>query len=101
MLNTILAQSINGILTQILPFALIFVVIYFFMIRPQSKKQKELANFRNSLKVGDRVVTAGGIYGKIAGIKETHILLQVDTDTRIKVDKSSIIKDITDADNQK
>ncbi|QZE15572.1 preprotein translocase subunit YajC [Halosquirtibacter laminarini] len=102
MLNIILAQAAQkGMLMQMLPLALVFVVIYFFMIRPQSKKQKEVAKFRNELKVGDKVVTAGGIYGKITGIKENKVLIQIDTDTRIKVDKASILKDYSEAENQK
>ena len=80
-----------------LPLILIMVVFYFFMIRPQVKRQKELSKFRQELKKGDNVVTSGGIYGKIADIKETHILLQVDTETRIKVDRNSILKDFSEA----
>ena len=54
----------------------IFGVMYFFMIRPQQKKQKEIEKFRNSLKKGDKVVTIGGIYGTVAEIKEKYVLLQ-------------------------
>ncbi len=75
---------------------LIFVVMYFFMIRPQQKKQKELVQFRNSLKKGDKVVTVGGIYGVVTEIKDKYVLMEVDNNVKLRVDKSSIVKDITD-----
>jgi preprotein translocase subunit YajC len=75
---------------------LIFVVMYFFMIRPQQKKQKELVKFRNSLAKGDKVITAGGIYGKIVEVSYNYFLVEIESNVKIKVDKSSIVKDITD-----
>ena len=75
---------------------LIFVVMYFFMIRPQQKKQKELVKFRNSLAKGDKVITAGGIYGKIVEVSDNYVFVEIDSNVKIKVDKSSIVKDITD-----
>jgi len=75
---------------------LIIVVFYFFMIRPQMKRQKELANYRNALKKGDKVVTTGGIYGKIQEVNEQTILLEVDNNIHIKVDKSAVLRDPTD-----
>jgi len=74
---------------------LIFVVMWLFMIRPQRKQQKEMEQFRNSLKKGDKVITAGGIYGTIAEVKdnERFVLLRVDNDVKIRVDKSSLQKD--------
>ncbi len=76
---------------------LLFVVFYFFMIRPQNKKQKELKQFRESLREGDKVVTIGGIYGKVAQLKEDgSILLEIDNNVRIKIDKSSVVKDSSD-----
>ena len=75
---------------------LIFVVMWFFMIRPQRKQQKEMENFRNSLKNGDKVVTIGGIYGTIAEVKENYVLLEVDKDVKIRVNKQAIQKDYTD-----
>ena len=72
---------------------LIFVVMWLFMIRPQRKQQKELENFRNSLQKGDKVITAGGIYGTIAEVEERTVLLKVDGDVKIRVDKSSIQRD--------
>ncbi|MFH2094478.1 MAG: preprotein translocase subunit YajC [Bacteroidota bacterium] len=75
---------------------LIIVVFYFFMIRPQVRKQKELKNYRESLEKGDKVVTTGGIYGKIAEIKETTIIIEVEDKMRLRVDKSAIVRDISD-----
>ena len=71
----------------------IFVIFYFFMIRHQNKKRKELQNMRESLKKGDSVVTIGGIHGKVVEVKETTIVLSVDANTKIKVDKSSVSMD--------
>ena len=74
---------------------LIFVVMWLFMIRPQRKQQKEMEQFRSGLKKGDKVITAGGIYGTIAEVKEGErfVLLRIDNDVKIKVDKSSLQKD--------
>lgn len=90
----------NPIMT-FLPLILIIVVFYFFMIRPQMKKQKEVAAFRNSLAKGDKVITTGGIYGKIVEMKDNTVLLQVDDNVKIRVDKSAIVRDMTDVSDQK
>lgn len=78
-------------------------IFYFFMIRPQVKRQKELANYRNSLKKGDKVITTGGIYGRIHEIADNvpTVLLEVDTNVHIRVDKSAILKDPSDMPQQK
>lgn len=68
----------------------IFVVMYFFMIRPQQKKQKELQKQRKALKKGDKVITAGGIYGIIKEVQETTFLIEVSKDVTLKVDKGSV-----------
>lgn len=88
-------------LLSFLPFILIIVVFYFFMIRPQMKRQKEVAAFRNSLQKGDKVVTTGGIYGKILEIKDNYILLQIDDNVKIRVDKNAIVKDSSDVQAEK
>ena len=77
--------------------ALIFVVMWFFMIRPQRKQQKELQNFRDSLKKGDKVVTVGGIYGTVDEIKEGTVLIVVDKDVKIRVSKNALVKDFTES----
>jgi preprotein translocase subunit YajC len=94
------AAQPNPIMT-FLPLVLVIVVFYFFMIRPQMKKQKEVAAFRNSLAKGDKVVTTGGIYGKILEMKDNTVLLQVDDNVKIRVDKAAIVKDMSDAQLQK
>ena len=76
--------------------ALIFGVMWFFMIRPQRKQQKELQNFRDSLKKGDKVVTVGGIYGTVDEIKESSVLIVVDKDVKIRVSKNALVKDFTE-----
>ena len=77
--------------------ALIFVVMWFFMIRPQRKQQKELQAFRDSLKKGDKVVTVGGIYGTVDEIKEGTVLIVVDKDVKIRVSKNALVKDFTES----
>ena len=76
--------------------ALIFVVMWFFMIRPQRKQQKELQNFRDSLKKGDKIVTIGGIYGTVCEIKDTTVLIEVDNNVKIRVSKQALVKDFSD-----
>ena len=76
--------------------ALILVVMWFFMIRPQRKQQKELQNFRDSLKKGDKVVTIGGIYGIVDEIKDNTVLIIVDKDVKIRVSKNALVKDFTE-----
>lgn len=74
---------------QIIMLVLILVVFYFFMIRPQAKKQKELKKFREGLAVGDKVVTIGGIHGKILEVAESTILIATESG-KIRMDKSAI-----------
>ena len=70
----------------------LFAIMYFFMIRPQQKRQKEIQNFRNSITVGQAVVTAGGIYGVVKQIDENDntLMLEVASGVRIKVDRNSV-----------
>ena len=75
----------------------IFVIFYFFMIRPQQKKQKELQAQREALKKGDKVVSAGGIYGIIKEVNETTFLVEVAKDVVIKMDKGSVYVAAEDA----
>ncbi|HSO85716.1 MAG TPA: preprotein translocase subunit YajC [Draconibacterium sp.] len=100
MMNIILMSQPQGAeanpLMSMLPLLLIVVVFYFFMIRPQMKRQKEVRKFRESLAKGDKVVTTGGIYGKIVEVKETTIILEIAKDVNIVVDKNGIIKDMSD-----
>ena len=70
----------------------LFAIMYFFMIRPQQKRQKEIQNFRNSITVGQAVVTAGGIYGVVKQIDENDntLMIEVANGVRIKVDRNSV-----------
>ena len=86
------AQSPNP-LTSLLPLFLIIIVFYFFMIRPQMKRQKDLKNYRNALQKNDKVITTGGIYGKITDIKDATVTVEIAENIRIKVDKNAILKD--------
>ncbi len=79
---------------------LIIVVMWFFMIRPQRKQQKELQKFRDGLKKGDKVVTIGGIYGTVLEVKDKTLLLEVDNNVKIKVDKNSVVKDFSETQQQ-
>ena len=85
----------SNALVTFLPLLLVFVVFYFFMIRPQMKKQKEMTNYRNSLKKGDKVITTGGVYGRIYEVKDKFVMLEVGGDLKLKVDKSALVKDPT------
>jgi len=81
--------------------AVLIVVFYFFMIRPQVKKQKELKKYREQLQKGDRVVTTGGIYGKVDGINDKHVIVDVDNDIKLRIDKNAILKDSGDLENKR
>jgi len=74
----------------------VFVVFYFFMIRPQMKKQKEMNNYRNSLQKGDKIVTTGGIYGRIAEVKDHYVVVDVGGEVKLKIDKNAVLKDSSD-----
>ncbi len=96
---TLLQGAGGGGLQMIIMLVVLFVIMYFFMIRPQQKRQKEIQKFRNSIEVGQQVVTAGGIYGKIAQIidEENAVMLEISAGVKIKVDKNSVYKDLTSA----
>ncbi len=98
LLYVLLMQQTEGQnpLTSFLPLLLIIVVFYFFMIRPQMKRQKDLRKYREALQKGDKVITTGGIYGKINAIKDNHIIVEIDDNVKIKIDKSAILKDSSD-----
>ena len=80
----------NGGMMSILMVVMLFVIMYFFMIRPQQKKQKEIQKMRESLKVGDRIITSGGVYGKIKEIEDAAMIIEIAEGVRVKVDKASV-----------
>lgn len=76
--------------SQLIMLLLILGIFYFFMIRPQMKKQKELKKFRESLQVGDKIVTIGGIHGKILEVNTDNVLLACEGGTKIRVEKTAV-----------
>lgn len=91
-LNSILLQQAagGGQWTSILMIVLMIAIFYFLMIRPQSKKQKELQKQRDAMQKGDRVITAGGLHGKIKNVKESTFVLEVATNVELEFDKTSV-----------
>lgn len=83
-------QPGGSMVMTILPFILIIGVFYFFMIRPQNKKQKEMEKMRNSLQKGDKVVTIGGIHGNVSSVKEKTVIIKVEDGSKIEFDRSAI-----------
>ena len=81
--------------STLLMFGLIILVMYFFMIRPQMKKQKEQKKFRESLNKGSKVVTIGGIHGKIVEVKDTTVVIDIGNDTKMKVERAAISMDFS------
>ena len=71
------------------------VIFYFFMIRPQNKKQKELKKAREAMKKGDKVITAGGIHGRIKDLKDNVVLMEIAPGVTIKIDKTSVFADLS------
>lgn len=86
------AQSGGGY-QMIIFILLIIVVFYFFMIRPQQKKQKQMQNFRDSLKKDDKIVTIGGIHGKIVSSDEKTFTIEVADGVKLKIDKAAVAVD--------
>ena len=74
----------------------LFLVMWLFMIRPQRKQQKEMERFRSELKKGDKVVTVGGIFGEVAEISDRSVLIKVDGDVKLRVDKNSLVRNYSD-----
>ena len=90
----------DGGMMNIIMIVAIVVVFYFFMIRPQQKKQKNEKKFRESLKKGDKVVTAGGIHGKIAETKETTVIIEVEGGMKMKINRSSVSMSYSSGDSE-
>ena len=84
------AQQGNG-WSGIIMIVLLFVVFWLFFIRPQNKRQKEAQKFRDALQKGDKVMTIGGIHGKVHEVKETTIVITVDNNVNIEVEKSALV----------
>jgi len=80
-------------LVSLIPIILIIAVFYFFMIRPQMKKAKEQKKYIESLKVGDKIVTIGGIHGKITDVEEKTFLIEVCPNVKIRIERSAVTMD--------
>ena len=102
MLNTILLDAAasggagGSSMMSLLMIVMIIAIFYFFMIAPQQKKQKKINAFRDGLRNGDKVMTAGGIYGRIREVKDNTVILEIADGVRIKIDKSSIYQSLQD-----
>ncbi len=95
------AQPGQNPIMQILPLVLIIVVFYFFMIRPQMKKAKDQKKYIEALKKGDKILTIGGIYGKIVEMREdSTIIMEVEDGTKMKISKNAVSQDATAGLNQ-
>lgn len=101
--NLVLLQADGGqgagAMNLIMIVALI-AIFYFFMIRPQQKKQKEIRKFREGVKIGDKVVTAGGIYGKVVRIKEVCFGIEITKGVEINVDRNSVYPSAADIEKE-
>ena len=80
-------------MSMLLMIGAIILVFYFFMIRPQQKKQKQIQNFRETLKRGDKIVTIGGIHGKITDVQETTFIIEVEDGTKLRIEKAAVAVD--------
>ncbi len=89
-------QPGNGMMNIIMIIALV-VIFWLFMIRPQQKKQKEIRKFREAIKAGDRIITAGGIHGKVKQVKDTAFVIEIANGVAITIDKGSVYPSAADA----
>ncbi len=94
------SSSKGGSMMMWLIIILCIVVMWFFMIRPQRKQQKELQKFRDGLKKGDKIVTVGGIYGTVVEVRDQTLIVEIDSNVKIKVAKNSVVRDSSDAEQQ-
>ncbi len=96
-MNILLQAASGGAMgSSLIMMVAIIAVFYFFMIRPQQKKQKEVQKARDAMKNGDKVVTAGGIHGRIKEVGDTWLLVEVADGVRLKFDKTSVFASSTD-----
>ena len=88
------AAPANSVYSSLLMFALIIVVFYFFLLRPQQQKQKKAQQFRDGIKVGQKIVTIGGIHGKIIDLDDKTVLIQSEGQTKIRLERNAISMDV-------
>lgn len=97
LLQTASAGNSPSLLVSMAPIAIIFLIFYFLMIRPQNKKQKETEKMIAALKKGDKIVTIGGIHGVVSSTKEQTVIVKVDDNAKMEFSRSAIAQVITDA----
>ena len=86
----ILLQAAGSGMSSLIMFGMIFAVMYFFMIRPQIRKQKKEQEYRSQLKKGDKIITVGGLHAKITEVKEETVMIEVNSGTTLKIEKSAV-----------
>ena len=87
------AQPAGGGYTFCIMIIAMIAIMYFFMWRPESKRRKQMENFRKGLKKGDKIITAGGIYGVVKEVQETSLLIEVDSNVTLRIDKNMVVGD--------
>lgn len=99
MLNNLilLEDQPGGGMSSILMIVALIAIFYFMMIRPQQKQQKKIRQFREGLKEGDRVITAGGIHGKIVGVRDDSFMIDMGNNVKVRIDKNSVYPSASDA----
>lgn len=98
-LQAIPAEPQPGFMQQygfLFTIGLMVLALWLLMWRPEAKRRKQMQEFRNGLKKGDKVITAGGIYGTIKEVKETSLLIEVDSNVTLRIDKNMVVADTTD-----
>ncbi len=95
--------GIESILSSIVPFLLIIVIFYFLILRPQQKRQKERAKLLESIKKGDKIITAGGLHGMVEGLDDKTLLVKVSDNVKLKIERSAVttIVGVTDQEPEK
>ena len=99
-LQTVPIEPQPGFMQQYSFIIMIGLMVLLFMWRPEAKRRKQMQEFRNGLKKGDKVITAGGIYGVVKEIKETTLLIEVDGNVTLRIDKNMVVADNSDLQRQ-
>jgi preprotein translocase subunit YajC len=93
-------EQSGGGYSMLIFLGLMILVFYFFMIRPQQKKQKQIQKFRESIKKGDKIVTIGGIHGKIVDVQDTTFTIEISDNVKVTIEKAAVAIDGNDAKKQ-
>ncbi|MEX2116814.1 MAG: preprotein translocase subunit YajC [Bacteroidota bacterium] len=90
-------DSGSGITSTLVMFGLIFLIFYFMIVRPQQKKQKDRQKMLDSVKKGDKIITAGGVHGTVIGVEDKTVLVQIADNVKVKVDRGSVASIVSEA----